>query len=206
MSTPLAEHWQSAYAKPDDALSWTRAHLDTSLALLRAHGFAPGLRVVDIGAGRSSLVDDLLDAGLSRITLVDLSQAALDAVRERLGARAASVRFLAGDLRTLPLPAAGFDRWHDRAVAHFLTTPEDEAAYGTQVRHAVAPGGIVVIGGFAPDGPERCSGLPVQRRDAALMHDLVGREAFDCLDEVFEEHVTPAGRVQRFCFGVFRKR
>lgn len=206
MKDPASSHWQSVYEKPVDVLSWTRSHLDLSLQLLTQQGIHPGSRFIDVGAGVSTLVDDLLTMGLSHLCVLDLSARALDQMRARLGARAANINWLCGDIRDVPLPARSFDFWHDRAVAHFLTDPADEAAYGRQVRHALVPGGIAVIAGFAPDGPERCSGLPVQRRDADLMHTMLGKDSFDLLGEVFEDHITPSGRSQHFCYGVFRKR
>ena len=122
--------------------------------------------MIDVGGGASTLVDDLLARGVMRVTVLDLSAQALAVARERLGARADAVAWLAADLLEAPLPEAGFDLWHDRAVLHFLVDADAAARYARQAAHAIAPGGHAVIGGFAPDGPERCSGLTVARRSA----------------------------------------
>lgn len=199
------DHWQAVYERPIDGLSWTRSSLDHSLHLLKAHGLSPAIRVIDIGGGASTLVDDLLDFGVSAITVLDLAESALSVAKARLGERGGQVDWRAQDLRVADLPYSGFDLWHDRAVAHFFVSADDEAAYARQVDHALVPGGIAVIAGFAPDGPERCSGLPVKRRNAADMLAMLGADRFTLLDESFETHTTPAGRPQRFCYGVFRK-
>lgn len=206
MSDVTENHWQQVYKKPLDALSWTRPHLDLSLQLLTKHGLQPAHHVIDVGAGASTLVDDLIAAGVHNVTCMDLSGTALNVTRDRLGARARDVQFLVGSIIDIDLPIDHFDFWHDRAVAHFLTVPADQAGYGSQVRKTLKPGGIAIIGGFAPDGPERCSGLPVCRRDEQDQWDLLGRDAFDLLDTTREFHLTPAGREQRFCYGVFRRR
>jgi len=200
------DHWQAVYERPIDGLSWTRASLDHSLQLLKRHGLAPASRVIDIGGGASTLVDDLLNLGVSTLTVLDLAESALSVAKARLAERAVQVDWRAGDLRDTVLPEHGFDLWHDRAVAHFLVDAADEAAYARQVDHALSPGGTVIMAGFAPDGPERCSGLPVKRRNAADMLAMLGADRFTLIDESFETHTTPAGRGQHFCYGVFRKR
>lgn len=200
------EHWQGVYAgKASDAVSWYRPHLEVSLALLQAGGLSPASRVIDVGGGASTLVDDLLDRGAAAITVLDLSAAALAVSRERLGARATAVDWRVGDLLTEDLPAAGYDLWHDRAVLHFLVDPADAARYAVQAAHAVAPGGHAVIGGFAPDGPEKCSGLPVARRSAADVAALLG-DAFTLVAERREVHDTPWGAPQAFAWALLRRR
>ena len=150
------------------------------------------------------LVDDLLDAGHSDLTVLDLSGAALTAARARLGQRADSVHWLEGDVTRVELPKARFALWHDRAVFHFLTTPEQREAYVRQVLHAVKPGGHVIVATFAEDGPTECSGLPVMRYDADGLHGEFGAP-FELLGHEREEHVTPAGRVQSFLYCFCRR-
>jgi SAM-dependent methyltransferase len=206
MHDDRTRHWQDVYRSRDaQQVSWYRPHLDVSLALLRRAGLAPTSRVLDVGGGASTLVDDLLDAGVEAVTVLDLSSAALDVSRERIGARGAAVQFLAGDIARCELPAAAFSHWHDRAVLHFLHEADDVAAYARQARHALVAGGHAVIGGFAPDGPERCSGLPVARRSAQDMAALFG-PAFELLHATQERHATPAGHEQSFAWAVLRKR
>jgi SAM-dependent methyltransferase len=198
------DHWDAVYrASATDRLSWTRAHLDTSLDLLQRAGLAPGARLIDVGGGASTLVDDLLARGLDAITVVDLSEAALAQARYRVGA-AAPVRWLAGDITRIELPPAAFDLWHDRAVLHFLLDDATVAAYARQAARAVRPGGCAVIGGFGPEGPERCSGLPVARRSPAAIAAALGA-AFALEHASTEIHHTPAGRPQAFAWALLRR-
>lgn len=127
------------------------------MALIRAAAPAPDPPIIDVGGGASTLVDDLLAEGYTDLTVLDVSPAALDLARARLGARASSVTWLARDVTDGTLPDAHFHVWHDRAVFHFLIDPADRARYIAQVRRAVAPGGHVVVGTFGPEGPHRCS-------------------------------------------------
>jgi len=198
-------HWENVYStRAPDAVSWYRPHLETSLELLELAGLAEGSRIIDVGGGASTLVDDLLDRGLRSITVLDISAAALDVSRRRLGPKAAEVRWLASDVTAAELPEGGFDLWHDRAVLHFLTDPHDAALYAAQAARAIRPGGHAVIAGFAPDGPEKCSGLPVVRRSAQEIAALLG-PSFTLLDERAERHVTPAGGVQSFAYALLRR-
>lgn len=202
---PAQVHWQTVYlSKPVDSVSWYRPHLDVSLALLEKAGMTPSSRVLDVGGGASTLVDDLLDRGVTDITVLDLSEQALTVSKDRLGPRAAGVRWIAADLLEEPLPADGFDLWHDRAVLHFLVDPHDAKRYVEQAQHALRPGGHAVIGGFAPDGPERCSGLAVARRSGAEIIALFGN-SFTLIDQRHERHRTPGGTEQSFLWNVLRR-
>lgn len=191
-------HWEGVYrTKASDSVSWFRPHLDTSLALLGQGGLSQASRVIDVGGGASTLVDDLLALGLRDVTVLDLSSRALAVARERLGTRGEGVQWRVGDILAVALPEAGFDLWHDRAVLHFLTGPDAAAGYAAQAARAVRPGGFAVIGGFAPDGPERCSGLVVARRSAEDIAALMG-PAFRCVATRLEQHTTPGGSPQSF--------
>jgi SAM-dependent methyltransferase len=199
MDTTPAQHWNRVYAtKADDLLSWHQAFPEVSLQLLRHAGLEHDARIVDVGAGSSRVVDGLLDQGFSRLTLLDLSEAALERPRGRLGREAESVRFEVRDVRTFR-PLETYDAWHDRAVFHFMVTAEDRAAYLESLRHAVRPGGQVVLGTFAADGPHRCSGLPVMRYSPEALGDVLGPE-FRAEETARDLHVTPAGRIQPFTF------
>ncbi|MDC8014446.1 class I SAM-dependent methyltransferase [Tahibacter soli] len=198
------EHWEGVYAaKASDAVSWYRPHLDLSLRWLDAIGVDAATRVIDVGGGASTLVDDLVARGLAP-TVLDLSAAALDIARARLGERAARVEWVAGDVTGVALRRHGYDVWHDRAVLHFLTDPAGARAYARQLAHALRPGGHALIGGFAADGPERCSGLVVARRDPEDIAALAG-PAFALRDAWFETHVTPWGSEQRFVWAWLRR-
>jgi SAM-dependent methyltransferase len=197
------EHWERIHASKGDGVSWFQPEPRESLRLIRACGLGPGAAVLDVGAGASSLVDALLDGGF-RVTLLDIADAAFDRVRERLGVRAGEVSFRVGDITAAELPAAAFDLWHDRAVFHFLTEPAQRAAYLARLRHALKPGGWAVLSGFAPEGPEKCSGLPVCRYDAAGFAAQLG-PGFVLEEASTEQHATPFGTSQAFQFVRFRR-
>jgi SAM-dependent methyltransferase len=196
------EHWESVYgAKAEDEVSWFQAHPGTSLLLVGRAGVGPEARIVDVGGGASRLVDALLEAGFRNLTVLDVAEGALAKARARLGERAAAVAWIAGDVRSWE-PGAPFDLWHDRAVFHFMVRPEDRRAYRETMRRALRSGGHAIIGTFASDGPERCSGLPVQRYEPETLAAELGAE-FRHVECVREGHVTPAGKVQRFQFSRF---
>ncbi len=196
-----ASHWHSVYAtRAANELSWHRDHLTTSLDWIRRAG---GGAVLDAGGGDSTLVDDLLAEGLGPVTVVDLAAPALERAKLRLGARAAEVGWIAGDITAVALPAAGFDIWHDRALFHFLRDPGRREAYVGQLRHALKPGGHAIFAEFAPDGPTRCSGLEVNRYGAADLGGVLGPE-FHLLETAAETHLTPAGARQNFLYSLFR--
>jgi trans-aconitate methyltransferase len=197
-------HWQEVYrTKATDAVSWYQPVPQPSADLLSLAGATPGSAIVDVGGGASTLVPWLLGKGFRDVTVLDLSEAALAAARARLGAAASAVTWIAGDV-TKWRPARTWDVWHDRAAFHFLVDPGDRASYVDRLRSAVRPGGHAIIGTFAPDGPEKCSGLPVERYDAEKLAAALG-EGFRLVDSRRHEHVTPWGAVQRFHFGTFRR-
>ncbi len=199
-------HWQNVYrTRSVEAVSWYRPHLETSLQLLEAAEMSVNSRVIDVGAGASTLVDDLLDRGLRDVSVLDVSEEALALARRRLGERAQLVNWYAGDLLELALPPAHFDFWHDRAVLHFLTDPEDARRYARIAAHALTRGGYAVIAGFAPDGPQRCSGLHVVRRSADDIAALL-TSGFTLVRERTETHRTPGGSEQSFVYALLRRR
>lgn len=201
----LKAHWEQAYSnRPPEQLGWYRPHLEASLALIAAAGLRSDQPLIDVGGGASTLVDDLLALGYSRITVADLSDAALERARRRLGERAGSVVWMSADILHANLPAGGYDLWHDRAVFHFLTAAEDRAAYLGRVRHALAPGGQAVFGVFAPEAPPRCSGLDVRRYSAEMLRDEIGA-GFVLAEQREEPHTTPGGVAQRYLYCRFRR-
>jgi SAM-dependent methyltransferase len=199
-------HWEEVYqTKAADSVSWYRQHLNVSLELLERGGLSSKSRLIDIGGGASTLVDDLLDRGIKGVTVLDISAAALAVPQARLGARASEVNWIVADILHAELPGAGFDFWHDRAVFHFLTDPVDVAKYAQQAARAVKSGGSALIAGFAPDGPERCSGLPIARRSAEDIARIL-TPAFTLQEARPERHVTPAGTAQSFAYALLKRR
>jgi SAM-dependent methyltransferase len=193
-------HWERIYTeKAPDAVSWYRPHLEKSFALIEQ--FAPdrSASIIDVGGGESTLVDDLLARGYGNVTVLDISQAAIDANRNRLGRASESVKWLVADISRIELESSVYDVWHDRAVFHFLTSPSDRAAYVRQVARAVRHGGNVIVSTFGPEGPVKCSGLDVVRYDAESLHREFGVH-FQLLESSKELHQTPFGTVQQFLY------
>jgi SAM-dependent methyltransferase len=198
-----AAHWNRVYwSKKPDELSWYQSSPDTSMRFIRRLCDASA-RIIDVGAGASSLVDALLDAGYTHPVALDISAAGLEHAQTRLGPSAPLVDWIVGDVTKEPaMPEV--DLWHDRGVLHFLTEIADQHAYARVAARTVRKGGHAVIATFAPDGPERCSGLPVQRHDAASVALLLGAN-FELLEEESNVHRTPSGTEQRFCWSVLRR-
>jgi SAM-dependent methyltransferase len=199
-------HWDAVYQtrSPSD-VSWFQPQPELSLNLIHRTGIGRDRAIIDIGAGASNLVDCLLGEGYSDLAVLDISGAALDHAKARLGEAARRVDWIAADITTWRPPHQRFDVWHDRAVLHFLTDARDQAAYAENLRTAVKPDGWAIIGGFAPQGPAKCSGLDVVHHDAASLRALLGPD-FALMETHGEIHVTPQGRDQAFRFHVFARR
>lgn len=199
------DHWERLYGtKKEDEVSWFQDEPKVSLALINQATAPRKASIIDVGGGHSRLVDHLLAAGYANVTVLDIAEAALAQARQRLGPRAIGIDWVVADI-TCWQPATAFDVWHDRAVFHFLTEPEDRAAYRKVLRRAVVPGGAVIIGTFAPEGPEMCSGLPVVRYAPLDLAAELGDD-FQLIETAEESHRTPAGLIQRFQFSRFRVR
>ena len=193
-------HWEAVYrTKKPTEVSWYRPHLETSLELIEATGAARDAAIIDVGAGESTLIDDLLVRGYSNLYAVDLSATALDVAKRRLGEDAAKVHWLCGDVLSFCFEREQFDVWHDRAVFHFLTETADRATYVRQVSRAVKAGGHVIVATFGPEGPSKCSGLEVMRYDPDALHDEFG-VAFRLVEHRTELHQTPTGSTQQFTY------
>ncbi len=208
------EHWRQIYAnRPEDELSWFQSVPTISLDFLLAsdlhkdapnHGDAPihkDAPIIDIGGGTSRLVDALLHRGFTQLTVLDIAPEALQKSQIRLAGSASQVSWLAADITEWE-PDREYQVWHDRAVFHFLTTEPQRRAYRATLEKAIAPGGIVVIGTFALDGPERCSGLSVERYSSETLAVELG-PAFRRVASRQEKHITPAGHIQHFQFSQF---
>src|SRR5258708_4141562 len=197
-------HWENVYTtKGEKEVSWFQENPAPSLELIELTGLPEDAAIIDIGGGASRLVDNLLNRKFRRLTVLDLSGVALAAARERLGYSAADVQWVIADV-TKWEPSQAYDLWHDRAAFHFLTEEADQSAYADRLKKAVKRGGHVIIGTFAPDGPERCSGLPIVRHDANTLARILGG-AFVLTDTRRHDHATPWGAVQRFQFSTFRR-
>jgi hypothetical protein len=200
--TALASHWDAACQSGADLVSWYQDEAHVSLRLIGLLKIALDAPVIDIGGGASPLVADLLDRGYQDLTVVDISKFALDTAREQLGVRGEELAWVPVDLRDWQ-PTRTYRLWHDRAVLHFLTGTQDQQTYIRLLTHALAAGGHAIIATFAPDGPERCSGLPVVRYSPESLAALLGPD-FEVIEERREAHCTPSGSIQPFTWIVAR--
>ena len=198
-------HWERVYTtKGEKEVSWFQENPAPSLDLIAKAGATTASAIIDVGGGASRLADALIERGFRAVTVLDLSQAALVAAKARLGSRADQVLWIVADVTVWEPQTAAYDVWHDRAAFHFLTKERDRAAYVVRLVKALKPGGHAIIGTFAPDGPDRCSGLPVARYDAQSLGRALG-DPFELVETLRQEHRTPSGSEQRFQFSLFRR-
>lgn len=196
-------HWEEVYgSKSPEGTSWYQKRPDISLDLIETYGPGPKATVIDIGGGTSTLADHLLEAGYADVSVLDIAEAGLAHLKNRLGARADRIDWIVADV-TEWKPERKYDLWHDRAVLHFLTQAKDQAAYAATLRAALRPGGMAIIAGFAPGGPEKCSGLPIVQHDHASLGALFGKR-FELLETREELHHTPWNAEQAFRYHVYR--
>lgn len=199
MSMGRQAHWQGVYASRSYTdVSWYQAEPARSLEFIEASGVAKDRAVIDVGGGASTLVDRLLDRGYTRLTVLDIAADALRQARTRLGERAHEVDWQVSDVLSFRAERR-FALWHDRAVLHFLVDAGERRRYVDALRHALAPGGQAVLAGFGPDGPQKCSGLPVRRYSVEKFGELLGPD-FEIVDHAIDEHTTPGGATQQFLY------
>jgi trans-aconitate methyltransferase len=197
-------HWDGVYtSKSEQEVSWFQASPEPSLALIKQIGATRASVIIDIGGGASRLVDALIGLDYADLTVLDLSAAALAAAQARLGRDGEKVSWIVADV-TVWEPPRRYDLWHDRAAFHFLIEEGERQAYVARLKKALKPGGHAIIATFAPDGPERCSGLPVMRYDPKSLAEVLG-SAFVLLDTQRHEHATPWRTPQQFQFSIFRR-
>lgn len=197
------EHWETVYQTKDHTkVGWYQPSSDSSLELIEKIGLFKKASIIDIGAGASTFVDGLLDCGFKNITLLDLSNKALNITRERLGDKSYIPNYLVEDITTVSLPQR-YDLWHDRAAFHFLLDESEQHRYIRAMHDSLNPEGYAIIGTFAVDGPESCSALPVRQYNEERIENLVqGR--FTILEVIEENHITPGGSQQRYCYFVLK--
>ena len=201
---PRRPHWENVYStKAADSVSWFQASPKMSLELIDASGVDRSSSIIDIGGGASGLVNALLERGQRGIAVLDIAAAGLAVAKHRLGARRDAVEWIVADIIHWQ-PSRRFDLWHDRAVFHFLTSEADRRGYLAALDKGLAIGGTLILATFALDGPERCSGLPVQRYDAAGLAAVLG-PGFELRESRSEAHHTPGGGVQNFTWARFRR-
>lgn len=204
MSYERKNHWEDVYTKKiPKEVSWYQIEPVITLDLIESIGIDHDSKIIDVGGGASVLVDKLLEKGFGNLTVLDISSKSLNYAKERLGKLAAQVSWIEADVTEFD-PPQKYDLWHDRAVFHFLTDPNDRMKYTQNIQKALNPGGNVIIATFAIDGPPKCSGLDVERySDEKLKNEFGG--SFELIKSIKEAHVTPWGSEQKFIYCYFKK-
>ena len=197
-------HWENVYAtKPLQSVGWYQPVPEPSLSLIAGLRLPPAARIIDIGGGDSLLADHLLQLGYHNLTVLDLSAAAIERARKRLGPLADHVEWVVSDVLDFR-PRRCYDLWHDRAAFHFLTSKDEQEAYLHTAAGALCPGGHLIVGTFSEKGPTRCSGLEIQQYSAESMKGFFSGEL--CPSSFREAvHHTPGGAVQHYIFGTFTR-
>lgn len=199
------EHWEKVYTtKSTTAVSWFQEHAALSLQFIKSFAPHTDAAIIDVGGGASTLVDDLINANYSNMSVLDISGAALEVAQKRLQQKSSSVQWIVGDINSVALPENHYDLWHDRAVFHFLTDAKDRESYVAQLTKALKPGGQLIISTFAERGPQQCSNLPVVRYSPEGLQREFG-DAFALQEHQFETHVTPFETQQEFVYCRFIK-
>ncbi|MEE9325909.1 MAG: class I SAM-dependent methyltransferase [Cocleimonas sp.] len=195
-------HWQDIYTQKDSKqLSWFQEHAKMSLQVIKKNVQNKNAQIIDIGAGASTLVDDLLQSGYRNIDVLDISSEALQISQRRIKTLQidAKINWIQTNILEADFPQHHYDTWHDRAVFHFLTKQQEREQYIQKLMHTLKPGGKVIISTFGPDGPLECSGLPIVRYSHDSLHNEFGL-AFELLEHGEEEHQTPSGSIQKFIY------
>lgn len=205
METTRKQHWETIYTtKKFEEVSWYQPKPDFSLDLLHEYGCKPTDTIIDIGGGDSFLIDFLLKLSFEDCTVLDISENALQRAQSRLGSAAAEVHWMVSDITEFK-PKQQYDFWHDRAVFHFLTQPQDVQAYATNAAEGIKAGGILIVGTFSEEGPLKCSGITIKQYNESTMKAVFEKD-FEHLSCKNHMHTTPAQLQQHFVFCVFRRK
>jgi SAM-dependent methyltransferase len=198
------KHWEEIYqTKQLHEVSWFQPKPETSLEFIWQFELPSDAKIIDIGGGDSFLVDHLLDLGYQDITVLDISESAIDRAKQRLGDRANHVKWIVEDAATFK-PDAQYDLWHDRAAFHFLTLDHEIDHYIEILKQGIRPNGFLIIGTFSENGPKKCSGIEIKQYSELSITALLNN-SFEKLDCITVDHRTPSGNIQNFIFCSFRK-
>lgn len=198
-------HWEKIYAtKALQEVSWYQINPETSLELIHACGLDKNALIIDIGGGDSYLANFLLEDGFSNISVLDISLKALERAQIRLGEQSKNINWIQSDIVAFE-PQQVYDLWHDRAAFHFLTSSDEIATYVAIASKAIRSGGYLVMGTFADDGPLKCSGITIQQYNEQSLTQVFG-DTFEIQKLTRVEHRTPFDTVQKFIFGVFKRK
>jgi len=198
------EHWENIYAsKQPNELSWTQENPQTSLDFIHSFSVNKQASIIDIGGGESKLVDNLIEEGFLDITVLDISEKALERTKRRLGEKAKKVNWIVSDVTEFTTEKQ-FDVWHDRATFHFLITPEQLTRYLDRARKNIKEKGFLTIGTFSENGPKKCSGLEIKQYSETTLQEKLSN-GFEKLKCITEDHETPSHRLQNFLFCSFKR-
>lgn len=200
------KHWETIYTNQKDhkKAGWYQPTPALVFEWLNTYVRIPHPKIIDIGGGDSYFCDHALKRGFHHLTVLDISEKALSKARTRLGSKAKEIRWLHKNVLEYT-PSSGVDVWHDRAAFHFLCTPNDKQAYKAVLEKALAPGGYIILATFSKQGPETCSGLPVERNSLEDLTSFLGN-AFELLEHQYHDHYTPSGTHQHYIYTLFRKK
>ena len=197
-------HWEHIYqTKQLNEVSWYQPTPDTSLKFFDQFNIPKEAKIIDVGGGDSLLVDHLLARGYTDITVLDISESALERAKSRLGEQSSLVKWIIADAASF-VPAEQYDFWHDRAAFHFLTQEKAIENYIDNVQKSIKPSGILVIGTFSEQGPKKCSGIEIKQYSETSMTDRL-KQFFEKIECIAVEHKTPFDTIQQFIFCSFRK-
>jgi trans-aconitate methyltransferase len=197
-------HWENIYqTKELKDVSWFQPTPETSLDFFKQFNVPTNAKVIDIGGGDSFLVDHLLDLGYQDISVLDISEAAIERAKQRLGDKAKNVKWIIADAATFK-PAEKYDFWHDRAAFHFLTDEQEISNYLKTAQENINPTGVLVIGTFSEQGPKKCSGIEIKQYSETTMTDRL-KKFFEKIKCITVDHITPFDTIQNFVFCSFRK-
>jgi ubiquinone/menaquinone biosynthesis C-methylase UbiE len=198
------KHWENIYTTKElEACSWFQPTPVTSLEFIEQSGISKSSKIIDIGGGDSFLTDSLLEKGYTDITVLDISEAALDRAKQRLGERAEKVKWVVGDAASFA-PSEKYDLWHDRAAFHFLTDQNDVNNYAVTAKNTLKETGVLIVGTFSENGPKKCSGIDIKQYSKEGL-SRVFENGFKRLKCVNVDHPTPFNTTQNFTFCSFQK-
>ena len=197
-------HWENIYnTKELKDVSWFQVRPETSLDFFKQFNVPFTAKIIDIGGGDSLLVDHLLDLGYQDISVLDISESAIERAKIRLGQKANTVKWIVADAATF-VPTEQYDFWHDRAAFHFLTEENEISNYLETAQKSINPKGILVIGTFSEQGPKKCSGIEIKQYSETSMTDRL-KIFFEKIKCITVDHITPFDTIQNFVFCSFKK-
>ena len=204
-NTSGRRHWQKIYSsKAENALSWFQEYPTASMKFVDSFNLNANSRIIDVGSGDGRFIEALADRGYRDITALDISEAAIERAKKRLGDKSATIRWIASDILRFE-PLTTYDLWHDRATFHFFITEVEINRYISIAENAIKPNGYLLISTFSEKGPKKCSGLEItQYAELSLVKKL--QHGFEKLECINEDHVTPGGTIQNFLFCSFKKK